>query len=126
MLAADRQQTGSKLALGWWSGLAAAGSTLGMPGRCICLPARPPGHRGWRRESVGSQKQSAGSCLPPCLQWLAWTVVMGQAWMFVKLASLRGDALLSSPRATPGQHLRILALLGGILAQVGGSARSPV
>lgn len=53
------------------------------------------------------------------MQWLAWTVVMGQAWMFVKLASLRGDALLCSPRATPGQHLRILALLGGILAQVG-------
>ncbi|KAL4452104.1 hypothetical protein ABPG75_007766 [Micractinium tetrahymenae] len=50
-------------------------------------------------------------------RWLAWTVVMGQAWMFVKLASLRGDALLCSPRATPGQHLRILALLGGILAQ---------
>lgn len=50
---------------------------------------------------------------------------MGQAWMFVKLASLRGDALLSSPRATPGQHLRILALLGGILAQVGGVGLRP-
>lgn len=37
--------------------------------------------------------------------------------MFVKLAALRGDALLSSPSATLAQHLRIVLLLGGILAQ---------
>ena len=45
-------------------------------------------------------------------------MVMGQAHLFTRLASLRGDALLSSPRATLGQHLRIILLLGGILAQV--------
>lgn len=37
--------------------------------------------------------------------------------MFTKLASLRGDALLSSPHAARLQHLRTLLLLGGILAQ---------
>lgn len=37
--------------------------------------------------------------------------------MFVQLASLRGDALLSSPSATLAQHGRILLLLVGILVQ---------
>jgi hypothetical protein len=37
--------------------------------------------------------------------------------LFCKLASLRGDALLSSPSATLAQHARTLLLLGGILAQ---------
>jgi len=55
---------------------------------------------------------------PSSLQWLGWTAVMGYFALFTKLASLRGDALLSSPSATLAQHLRILALLGGILVQV--------
>ncbi|EFN55075.1 hypothetical protein CHLNCDRAFT_134959 [Chlorella variabilis] len=49
--------------------------------------------------------------------WLAWCAVICWFSMFTKLASLRGDALLSSPSATLAQHLRILLLLGGILAQ---------
>lgn len=52
------------------------------------------------------------------LQWLAWTSVMGWFSMFVRLASLRGDALLCSAAAgAPARHARILALLLGILAQ---------
>jgi hypothetical protein len=51
-------------------------------------------------------------------QWLAWTAVMCWFSMFVRLASLRGDALLCSPAAgAPACHARILALLLGILAQ---------
>ena len=42
---------------------------------------------------------------------------MGYFGMFTKLASLRGDALLSSPTASLAQHARILLLLGGILVQ---------
>lgn len=52
---------------------------------------------------------------PP--QWLAWCAVTCWFSMFTRLASLRGDVLLSSPRATPLQHARTLLLLGGILAQ---------
>lgn len=48
---------------------------------------------------------------------MAWFAVMGYFGMFTKLASLRGDALLSSPTASLAQHARILLLLGGILVQ---------
>jgi hypothetical protein len=50
---------------------------------------------------------------------MAWFAVMGYFGMFTKLASLRGDALLSSPTASLAQHARILLLLGGILVQAG-------
>ena len=40
--------------------------------------------------------------------------------MFVGLAGDRCEALLSSPSSTPFQHLRCMALLGGILAHVCG------
>lgn len=51
------------------------------------------------------------------LEWLAWCAVSCWFSLFCKLASLRGDALLSSPSATLAQHARTLLLLGGILAQ---------
>lgn len=56
-------------------------------------------------------------------EWLAWTAVFLWLSMFVRLASLRGDALLSAPAtaaASPkaaARHARILLLLAGILAQ---------
>ncbi len=121
--AADWQQVGTGLVERVGSGWQHARHARAM--RMPACSSPWSGKSIWLRGSVGFQTQSASPCLPPCLQWLAWTVVMGQAWMFVKLASLRGDALLSSPRATPGQHLRILALLGGILAQVGRPGRRP-
>lgn len=51
------------------------------------------------------------------MQWVAWCAISCWGGMFTKLASLRADALLSSPSATPAQHLRVLLLLGGILFQ---------
>jgi hypothetical protein len=51
------------------------------------------------------------------MQWVGWNAVVCWFAMFTKLASLRGDALLSSPSATLAQHSRILLLLLGILAQ---------
>lgn len=50
-------------------------------------------------------------------QWLAWTAATCLLVVFTRLASLRGEALLSNPSATLWQHARIVALLAGILAQ---------
>lgn len=80
-----------------------------LPGALPLLPAK---------NSAAVHTSRGRSFLSPLpLQWLAWCAVICWFSMFTKLASLRGDALLSSPSATLAQHLRILLLLGGILAQ---------
>lgn len=52
--------------------------------------------------------------------WATWFFAMGYLKMFVGLAGDRCEALLSSPSSTTFQHLRCMALLGGILAHVCG------
>ncbi|KAI7842210.1 hypothetical protein COHA_004123 [Chlorella ohadii] len=86
----------------------------------LLLASSSPRYGDIMQATVAGQAGERGSlaCCFGSSLWLAWTAVMCWFSMFIRLASLRGDALLCSPASgSPASHARILALLMGILAQ---------